>query len=216
MSPEPLPIQRLALTTTDGLSLRAEMALPQGGAEAATAAAVLCHPHPLHGGNMFAPVPDGLFRALPAAGLAALRFNFRGVDGSDGSHDYGQGERLDVDAAIARLSDEVGVEIPLITASWSFGADVSLATGPDRLGGWLCVAPPLRIIDPSEMVAAADERPCRLLVPEHDQFMAPDAATQTTAEWTNTELAVIEQADHFVAGKLGWIADQTIDFARSL
>lgn len=216
MSPVPPPVQRLALTTTDGLSLRAELALPAGGAEEATAAAVLCHPHPLHGGNMFATVPDALFRALPETGVAALRFNFRGVDGSDGTHDYGSGERRDVEAAIDRLADEVAEATPIMTASWSFGADVSLAVASDRLAGWFCVAPPLRIVEPSDMVASSDARPTRLLVPEHDQFNPPAQAEETTADWTNTEVVVVDQADHFVNGKLGWITEQATDFAATL
>ncbi len=207
--------QRLALTTADGLSLRAEVALPDEGV-AILAGAVLTHPHPLHGGNMFATVTDALFRALPPAGIAVARFNFRGVDGSDGRHDQGVGEQLDIAAAIDELAGRLPADAPLFTASWSFGADVSLAVEHDRLAGWFCVAPPLRILDPLDMGARLDPRPKRLVIPEHDQFNAPERASEITTEWTATELTVIDQADHFVAGKLGWVCDQAIAFAASL
>ena len=57
--------------------------------------AVVAHPHPLYGGTMDNGVVRLTVRALVAAGGEALRFNFRGVGGSDGEHDEGRGERLD-------------------------------------------------------------------------------------------------------------------------
>src|SRR5207244_2877172 len=92
------------------------------------AAVVLCHPHPQYGGTMRSIVIGALFEALPLAGFTCVRFNFRGVERSGGSHDEGKGELLDVQAALdAASSVRVGDEA-LVLAGWSFGADMTLAT----------------------------------------------------------------------------------------
>ncbi|MEL7208529.1 MAG: alpha/beta hydrolase, partial [Actinomycetota bacterium] len=114
--------ERLPLTTGDGLDLRAELAAPADP----RAVAVVCHPHPLHGGNMYANVVETLFQALPATGVATLRFNFRGTNGSEGRHDQGRGEQLDVVAGIETVSER-HPGLPLLLAGYSFGADLALA-----------------------------------------------------------------------------------------
>ena len=189
-------IEPVRLRTSDGLSLEAELSVP----EDPHAAVVLAHPHPQHGGNMRSIVPGALFRALPARGVAALRFNFRGVEGSEGAYDDGNGERHDVVAAIDTLH-EVTEGLPLVVAGWSFGADTSLAVDDARLSGWLAIAPPLREAKLPAMVAASDPRPKLLAIAEHDQFRPPASARQVTAGWVNTELQVVSGADHFFVGR---------------
>src|SRR5262245_3414808 len=78
--------------------------------EGARAAALVCHPHPQHGGTMYNKVAYRAGRALSAAGLTVLRFNFRGVGASEGAWDDGRGEREDAAAMIewlARDHDEI-------------------------------------------------------------------------------------------------------------
>ena len=70
----------LTLTTSDNLKLEAEMVSP----DEPWAGVVLTHPHPRHGGNMRSMVPGELTRILPDAGVAILRFNFRGMGNSEG------------------------------------------------------------------------------------------------------------------------------------
>ena len=94
-------ITSLRLATADGLSLDAELNEPDGPARAGM---VLCAPHPLSGGNMCATVVDDLFGALPAHGIACLRFDFRGVGSSEGVHDDGIPPR----AAAAHLARRRG------------------------------------------------------------------------------------------------------------
>jgi alpha/beta superfamily hydrolase len=86
---------------------------------------VIAHPHPLYGGTMDNGVVMLTVRALVAAGGEALRFNFRGVGGSDGEHDEGRGERLDLSAAIAALVERQPA-LPLVIAGYSFGAVTAL------------------------------------------------------------------------------------------
>ena len=219
----------VAAVTTDGIELEAEAAWPgragaDGSSSGGTAAAVivLSHPHPLYGGDMWNPLVDHLFRALPAAGIAALRYNFRGTGTSGGSHDDGKAEQLDAaaafDAAVRLAADRSPAPDapPVVSAGWSFGGDVSLAASHDALAAWIGIAAPLRIVDPASMGAAADPRPKLLLVPEHDQFRSPAEATDIASGWTNTRVEVIAGGDHFLMGHARAVADQISGFVADL
>src|SRR5258706_3469100 len=89
-------------------------------------AVVLAHPHPLYGGTLGNPVVFHADRELNRAGLTTLRFNFRGVEGSDGFHDEGRGEIGDVAAASSWLGALVPGK-PLILVGYSFGSRFALA-----------------------------------------------------------------------------------------
>src|ERR1700709_2861723 len=65
--------------------------------------ALVCHPHPQHGGTMHNKVVYHIARGLRAAGFAVLRFNYRGVNRSDGDYDHGIGEIEDARAALEYL-----------------------------------------------------------------------------------------------------------------
>lgn len=202
----------MALTTADGLRLRAEwlhaVQKPTSGQTDPPLfpTAVLCHPHPLHGGNMHATVIDRLFWALPNFGIPTLRFNFRGVQGSDGRHDHGNRERFDVLAAVD-LAAERRPETTVHLIGWSFGADLALATPHPSLDGWTAIAPPLRVIEPEGMAAATDDRPAHLIVGEHDDFRPPSEAGEITADWSSTTVTEIAGADHFFSIGLDDVVD---------
>jgi uncharacterized protein len=93
--------------------------LPTDGAVRGTA--VIAHPHPLFGGTMQNKVVQTLARAFVQCGWQAVRFNFRGVGGSAGTYDEGQGEAADMLAVIAQVAPEG----PLALAGFSFGAYVT-------------------------------------------------------------------------------------------
>ena len=112
----------LMLATSDGCSLDGDLSVPDGPVRAA---AVICHPHPLYGGDRHNNVVDALFRALPPVGVAALRFDFRGVGRSTGKHGLGVDEGLDLVAALDELSSRWPA-LPLIAAGYSFGSMVAL------------------------------------------------------------------------------------------
>ena len=105
--------------------LEALLDLPEGPP---LAAALLCHPHPLHGGTMHTHAVFRAMRALRAQGTAVLRFNFRGVGRSAGQHAFGEGERGDAAAALAELRGRFP-GLPLVCGGFSFGAWVGLAVG---------------------------------------------------------------------------------------
>lgn len=83
--------------------------------------AVIAHPHPLFGGTMDNKVVQTLARAFVQCGWTALRFNFRGVGTSEGTHDEGRGEAQDLQHVVRELAGEG----PLALAGFSFGAYVT-------------------------------------------------------------------------------------------
>jgi alpha/beta superfamily hydrolase len=191
-------VTSITIPTEDGETLEAELVVPAG----ARLGVVITHPHPTYGGSMHTPVPTALFSKARELGLATVRFNFRGVGRSTGTHDEGRAERLDVAAALAVMAIVVP-DAPLVLTGWSFGADVSLAVDHERLIGWMPVAAPLAVVPLGEVVAATSHKPKHLLVPEYDQFRAPVAAAEATASWPRTTLETVPGADHFLAGGLG-------------
>ena len=210
----------LRLLTNDGLSLEAEFRPPSTAPSApdnVSGAVVLAHPHPQQGGSMASLVTSELFRLLPARGLGVLRFNFRGVGSSEGSYGEGRAERADIVAAIDALVERWPA-LPLVLCGWSFGGDTSLSVVDERLSGWVAIAPPLRILPLDELSAAsgADPRPKLLIVPEHDQFRPPAAATEATSDWTNTRIEPIAGADHFLVGRTEKVANLVTRFAQEL
>ncbi|MEI6804034.1 MAG: alpha/beta fold hydrolase [Burkholderiales bacterium] len=107
--------------------------LPDGVAPRGVA--VIAHPHPLFGGTMNNKVVQTLARAFVLCGWRAVRFNFRGVGGTEGVHDEGRGELQDLLAVIDQ-SMQSGPGVPLALAGFSFGAFVTsqalAALGPAR------------------------------------------------------------------------------------
>jgi hypothetical protein len=192
----------LTVHTPDGLALEAELAPAAPAAEAV----VLCHPHPQYGGTMRSLVISVLFNELPAAGYSCLRFNFRGVEGSQGAYDNGRGEALDVVAAIDALQ-AAAPDQPIALVGWSFGADMALAVGDPRVTGWVAIAPPLRIRPPYP--AANDARPKHLVLAEHDEVRSPASVQEEVATWTATSVAVVPGASHFFVGRTDRVLRET-------
>lgn len=189
-------IESVELRVGADVVLEGELARP---ASTPRAAAVLCHPHPQYGGTMRSIVISELFRALPRRGVACLRFNFRGVERSTGTHDEGRAERHDALAAIDALLAAVPAGTPLVLAGWSFGGDVALSVHDARLAAWLAIAPPMRFAEIGEL--ATDPRPKHLVLAEHDEFRPPDEIALLAAGWAETTIDVVPGASHFFVGR---------------
>ena len=187
----------MKLHTTDGLALQAEWSAPTSP----RAVVVLCHPHPQYGGSMRSIVISALFDALPRAGVACLRFNFRGVEDSEGAYGEGVTEPLDVAAAVEAAAVALP-EVPLTLAGWSFGADMALVVDDARVARWIAIAPPLRFRASADYeTVAADARPKLLILAAHDEFRAPEEVEHDTAHWTNTRVEIVAGASHFFVGR---------------
>ena len=185
--------------------LEGRLAIPGG----ATDGAVICHPHPQYGGDMDNLVVVAIANALRAAGLATLRFNFRGVGGSDGSFDGGRGERDDTRAALSALRERLGVESPALIG-YSFGAMIALAVA-DNTMRLAAIAPPLTLASAAVPGAAAT----LLVVGDHDAFCPLAALTETAAGWPKTRIVVLDGADHFFAGQAARIGAEVASFLRT-
>jgi alpha/beta superfamily hydrolase len=204
-------IEPRVITTSDGLALEAELSLPE---TAPRAAMVLCHPHPQFGGTMRSIVIGALFEALPRVGVVCLRFNFRGVEASEGAYGDGHGEQRDAHAAVAALVTELdgsGRQVPLILAGWSFGGDVTLTTVDDAIAAWLAIAPPLRIF-PDFSSVAQDPRPKFLALAEHDEFREPSSVVAQVEGWVATETAVVPGASHFFMGRTDRLVEMAVGY----
>jgi len=179
-------VEHVQLTTTDGHHLDADLAAAEGDP---LGAVVICHPHPLRGGNRFNVVVEAMFAAFPANRFHALRFDFRA------EHGDGVAERLDVVAALDDLANRYP-GVPLHSAGYSFGAVVSLSVDDGRITSKIAVAPPL-----SHMLVDPPHQPTLLLVAEHDQFCPPSAVEPIIAAWPDATMEIIASADHFLAGR---------------
>jgi uncharacterized protein len=203
--------QATTVLTDDDCRLEAELVV----AEPERCGMVLCHPHPQYGGTMRSIVISALFSALPAAGVTCLRFNFRGVEGSEGSHDQGRGEQRDVRAAVRDLGSLLAPTSPLVLTGWSFGADVALSVVDDRIDAWYAVAPPLRFATGLDALAA-DPRPKLVALAEHDEFRAPAEVAEVAASWAATEIDVVRGASHFFVGRTERIVDLAVGLVGRL
>jgi len=128
----------------DGLKLEGLLSVQE--ALPARGGVVLCHPHPLYGGEMDNPVVTTAAEAAVEEGFQTLRFNFRGVGKSEGTHADGVGEKDDVRAAIELLNSKVDGP-SLILVGYSFGAMVGLPVAIEdaRVKGVVVIAPPLEM-----------------------------------------------------------------------
>ncbi|MCX5799234.1 MAG: alpha/beta hydrolase [Proteobacteria bacterium] len=118
------------------------------------AGVVICHPHPLYGGDMNNNVVVALDEGFSMKGFTTLRFNFRGVGGSGGMYDKGEGEVNDVLAALTFLKRIINEDAYIILAGYSFGAWIAskAANKVDNISGLFIVAYPFSFykIDPLE------------------------------------------------------------------
>jgi uncharacterized protein len=189
----------------DGPAGRLE-ALLNAGAENATHAALVAHPHPLYGGTLHNKVVFHTMKALNSFGYPVLRFNFRGAGLSHGEHDHGNGEMEDVRTALNWIEQEF--RLPLIFAGFSFGAAVGLrAACPDaRVEALIGLGLPVAAIDDRvydfEFLASCT-KPKLFVSGDRDQF-GPRARLEGLAQTLPEpkKLVIIEGADHFFEGRL--------------
>lgn len=176
------------------------------GAENASHAALVCHPHPVYGGTLHNKVVFHAMKALNSFGFPVLRFNFRGAGLSEGEHAHGEGELDDVRVALDWLEREY--RQPAIFAGFSFGAAVGLrAACPDtRVQALISLGTPVAPIDNRRYdfdFLAACVKPKLFVSGSRDQF-APKAQLQqmVAAVPEPKKLVFIEAADHFFEGRL--------------
>ncbi len=191
--------------TEDGLRLVGELALPVGSKPVATL--ITFHPLPTHGGFMDSHVLRKAANRLPAlAGIAVLRFNTRGTGGSsqgtsEGVFDHGNAEKLDLEAAIRFAQGQQLENLWLV--GWSFGTELALKYGSDKpVLGAILLSPPLHRTSDAELAKWQDSgKRLVAIVPEHDDYLTPEAAVQRFAVVPQAEIVAVEGAKHLWVGE---------------
>jgi len=102
-------------------------------------AALVCHPHPQHGGTMHNKVVYRIARGLRNSGAVVLRFNYRGVNLSEGEYAHGEGELEDARVALAYLRGRYP-GLPFTLAGFSFGSRIALRLGCEGAGARRVIA----------------------------------------------------------------------------
>jgi alpha/beta superfamily hydrolase len=171
------------------------------GAPGPRGTAVLCHPHPLHGGTMDNKVVITLARAFVQLGYAAVRFNFRGVGASAGAWDEGRGE---IDDALAVIAATRAPGQPLVLGGFSFGGYVA-----SHAAACLAASPPHAAADRLVLIAPAARNfpladvPAGTLVVhgEHDEVV-PLSSVLDWARPRAQPVTLVPGAGHFFHGQL--------------
>ncbi|ATR84681.1 alpha/beta hydrolase [Pseudomonas sp. HLS-6] len=173
--------------------------------------ALLCHPNPVQGGTMLNKVVSTLQRTARDAGYITLRFNYRGVGASAGSHDMGSGE-VDDAQAVAAWVREKHPELPLTLFGFSFGGFVAASLG-GRLEATGVPLARLFMVAPAVMRLSANDvlpQGCPLIViqPDTDEVVAPQLVYDWSAALSRPhELLKVAECGHFFHGKLTDLKD---------
>lgn len=174
---------------------------------------VVTHPHPLYGGTMYNQVVETLVEVYQNNAFSTLRFNFRGVAGSEGRYDEGKGEQEDVRSALQYMHERGKRDVDL--AGYSFGAWVNAKINDthslyDRI---VMISPPVAFLDFSFL---SFNPKIRLVIAGGNDDIAPaDTITNVINTWNQkAHLEVIEGADHFYTGKIGALKSTLSRFIR--
>ncbi len=162
--------------------------------------AILCHPHPLHGGALTNKVVHTLASSLRDMGRVSIRFNFRGVGKSEGAYADGMGEQQDLQAVI----DWAQAQFPgqaIWLGGFSFGAYIALAVQDSPVERLITVAPPVNFFDFSVIEQPA--YPWLLIQGEADELVPADQVRR----WLDTaglspDMVFLPEVEHFFHGKL--------------
>lgn len=173
--------------------------------------ALICHPNPVQGGTMLNKVVSTLQRTARDAGLITLRFNYRGVGASAGSHDMGTGEVDDALAAAQWLRAK-HPELPLTLLGFSFGGFVAASLGGrleargEAVARLFMVAPAVMRLGDQDLLPQHGE--LTLIQPETDEVIDP----QVVYDWSDAlerphTLLKVAECGHFFHGKLTDLKD---------
>ena len=175
------------------------------------AVAVFGHPHPLHGGTMHTKALYQAAKAMPRIGVAALRFNFRGVGRSVGTFDAGPGEKEDFKAAVDFVSERFP-DAPIWAAGMSFGSWIAMTVGAQdsRVSLLLGIAPPVDSYDFD--VLRTCTLPKFIIHGEEDELISIKEIRKFYSQIPEPkELVTIEYANHLFEGKTPLVAEAVED-----
>lgn len=169
--------------------------------------ALVCHPHPSHGGTMHNKVVYRIARGLRRAGSAVLRFNYRGVNLSEGAYDNGEGELDDARAALAYLRSRFP-GLPYTLAGFSFGSRIVLRLGKENPDARRVIAAGFPAI--YKDTTYLDATVPRIFVQStHDQFGPVPMIEAVVAGLAEPKrLILVDATDHFFTGGLDRLEEE--------
>ena len=197
------------------LTLEGVLTLPEG-LPPPYPAIVMCHPHPMLGGDMDNGVVTATCRAAGERGFASLRFNFRGVEGSEGDFESGEKAHDDIKAALNMMRRWPGVDGKRIAlAGYSFGAGVIVRELRHfkRARALALIAPPLSSLENSRIIQ--DKRLKLFIAGQHDRLVSSvELQRALDAVREPLQFREIAGADHSLTGHEWDVADEVVGFAR--
>jgi uncharacterized protein len=165
-------------------------------------AALVCHPHPQHGGTMHNKVVYRIARGLRSAGAVVLRFNYRGVNLSEGEYAHGEGELEDARAALAYLRGRYP-GLPFTLAGFSFGSRIVLRLGCDGSGARRVIAVGFPTAYKDNSYLQGCTVPKVFVQSTRDQYgPIPELEPLVASLADPKKLVLVEAEDHFFAGAL--------------
>jgi alpha/beta superfamily hydrolase len=181
--------------------------------------AVVCHPHPLHGGTMDNKVATTLARTFHELGLPTIRFNFRGVGESSGQHDEGRGEVDDALAAIA-FGRARWPGAALWLSGFSFGGRIALAASSraeaGQVGRLVTIAPAFTRFHASPDQVRAPGCPWLIVQGDADEVIpAAEVVEFATKILPPPALSLLPGVGHFFHGNLNLLRDTILQHIRS-
>ena len=171
---------------------------------------LVCHPHPLGGGTMHNKVVFRIAAGLVDAGLTTLRFNFRGVGGSTGTHNEIEGGKEDVRDALEYIS-KTYPDQTITLAGFSFGSRTGMEIGiaDDRVARLISVGTPVDKYEDYDFLARA-RKPILFIHGDHDEFGSLENLQRVYSEVkqnTDAELVVVPDSGHFFDEHLSLIRE---------
>lgn len=177
--------------------------------------AVVCHPHPLHGGTLHNKVVFRAARGFERADVATLRFNFRGAGTSQGTHDNGTGEQRDVEAAIDWVQARHAGK-PLILGGFSFGSWVASKVGCVRndIAAMFLIGAPVNKYDLGYLKHC--RHPLLFLHGSDDEHGDAEALSRLVEKCHRAELVVVSRADHFFKNQVEVVEETIREWASTV
>ena len=177
--------------------------------------ALVCHPHPLGGGTMHNKVVFRTAAGLVDAGLTTLRFNFRGVGASTGTHNEIEGGMEDVRDAVQYLATEYPGQ-PITLAGFSFGSRTGMAVGKDddRVVRLITIGTPVDKYDDYNFLTEV-RKPILFVHGDKDEFGSlPNlrALYERVAANADAVLVVFDDCGHFFDDDLNGLRDAVKDW----
>jgi uncharacterized protein len=194
--------RRIESLFIDGPAGKLEALLEEPEDQDPNRAVLVCHPHPQFGGTMHNKVVYRIARALRRAGAVVLRFNYRGVNLSEGIYDNGVGEVEDARAALAVLRSRYP-DLPFSLAGFSFGSRIILRLGCEIAGATQLIAVGFPANLPDSQALGRCPVPKVFIESRNDQFCAvANMETYFDALPEPKKLIWVDAADHFFADAL--------------